>query len=153
LRPYSGWEKFRQRIEAALRAYEEVDKPAGIRHIALRYINRIAIRSAKVHLGQYLTIAPQLPDTIPVTIAGFLWRLETAYNDGPTRLLLTAASAPSPAPDEVAFLLDIEVRSEWTEQLLPVRAALTQIEELRQRAHSAFEAIITDRTREVFDAK
>ena len=153
LRPYSVWESFRQRIESGLRAYEEVDKPAGIRQIALRYINRIAIRSPKVHLGEYLTVAPHLPDSIPVTIAGFLWRLETVYNDRPMRLLLTAASAPSTGPDEVAFLLDIEVRSEWTEPMLPVSAAPGQVDELHQRAQSAFEAFITDRTREVFHAQ
>jgi uncharacterized protein (TIGR04255 family) len=152
LRPYSGWERFRPRIEAALRAYEEVDKPKGIRHIALRYINRVNIRSPKVCVGDYLTLVPQLPKAVPATISGFLSRLEGVFADRPFRLILNVATLPPENQEETAFLLDIEVRQEWTEETLPLSKAISHIDELRDRERSAFEAFITDRAREVFNA-
>jgi uncharacterized protein (TIGR04255 family) len=153
LRPYSGWEEFRRRIEKALQAYEAVEKPAGIRQMALRYINRIDLQTQKLHLSEYFTVTPQLPDSVPAAISGFFCRLETIYQDKPIHLLVMVASAPPRSPGETAFLLDIEVKQEWVQPLLPLSEAMSHIEELRTRERDAFEAFITDRTREVFNAE
>jgi uncharacterized protein (TIGR04255 family) len=153
LRPYSGWDKFRNRIEAGLKVFQQVDHPTGIRHIALRYINKIDLCKKKVKLGDYFLVGPQLPDSVPLNISGFFSRLETVYHDSPVRLLLTVASAPPRSPEEVAFLLDIEVKQEWADQSLAISEAMSHIEELRKRERDAFEAFITDQTREVFNVQ
>ena len=76
VRPYPGWEDFRPRIEEAVRAYANAASPAGVTRMGLRYVNKIEIKSEVLNLGEYLTVAPNLPDGLPLNILTFVTRLE-----------------------------------------------------------------------------
>ncbi|MEH2125546.1 TIGR04255 family protein [Nostoc sp.] len=154
LRPYEGWDEFRQRIDQAFDVYLDVAKPVGVMRIALRYINRIAIPSnQEIELSDYFTIYPQLPkDGVPTTMSAFLTRTELIYKDIPIRLVLNLSDAVSP-PGQAAIVLDLEISQEWVEKPLPLQEALSTLYELRQREGQAFENLITERTRELFYVK
>ncbi|MEA5551577.1 TIGR04255 family protein, partial [Anabaena cylindrica UHCC 0172] len=77
LRPYEGWEHFKQRIDNAFHNYLDVAKPIGVTRIALRYINKIAVVKHEIELSEYFTVYPQLPDGVPTIISGFLTRTES----------------------------------------------------------------------------
>jgi len=151
LPPYRGWEDFRPRIHAALEAYQDIVKPGGIKRIGVRYINRIVIPYDHVNLGRFFATPPQMPDELDVNISNFFLRLETTYVDLPIQLIQTHASAPS-EPGTAAFILDLDVIGEWKDDSLPIEDGLSQVDILRDRERDAFEALITDQAREIFDA-
>ncbi|MFN6528556.1 TIGR04255 family protein [Nostoc sp. ChiSLP03a] len=155
LRPYEGWDEFKQRIDRAFDVYVDVAKPVGVTRIALRYINQIAIpTNLEIELSDYFTIYPQVPaDGIPSRMSAFLTRTELIYEDIPIRLVLNFSDAVSPPgkAGQVVIVLDLEISQEWVEKPLPLEEALSTLYELRQREGQAFESLITDRTRELFD--
>lgn len=153
LRPYKGWDEFRQRINEALKAYQEVAKPVGVRRIALRYINRIVIPTDQsIDLSEYFTISPQMPDGFPDRMTAFLTRVESGYEDLPIKLVLTFSDVIAPA-EQAEFILDLEIFQDWIHKTALLEEVLPHLDELKQRERKAFEDLITDRARELFDAE
>lgn len=151
LRPYTSWENFKNQIDHAIDAYVSIAKPNGVTRIGIRYINRIVIDAEAVELDDYFTSPPDPPAAIPQRLRSFITRMDVAYDDGPYRIVTTFASNEAPE-GKTAFLLDIDVIGEWPTEPLPVGEALAVVEDLRARERIAFEALITDSTRELFDA-
>ena len=157
LRPYqnprepklSGWEEFRPRIETALDAYWKVAQPVGVLRIGIRYINRIVIPQGTVRIEEYLKCGMPDVDGLPDQLTNFMSRVDYTYGDG-VRIVLSQGSIDAP-PDHVGFLLDLDVIWENPEPVDKARA-LTIANDLRDRERAAFEAVITDRARELFDA-
>lgn len=148
LRPYEGWENFRPRIERALKSYFEVSGADRVNRVGVRYINRIVL-PPNVQLGQYFRCGPIVPPGLPPNIAGFLNRAEYLY-DEETRLIVTFASIET-AEKASWLLLDLDVIWEGPVPLA-LDAALAKVDELHEREGTAFESLITDKTREVFNA-
>ena len=157
LRPYqdphqtdSGWGEFQQRIEQALDVYWDEVQPKGVLWVSIRYINKIVIPEEAVEVDNYLNCA--LPDVkgLPDLQNSFLSRAGYVYGDG-VQLVLAQRSIDTPPPNQVEFLLDLDVIWANTE---PVGKdeALAKASDLRNRERDAFEAVITDKARELFDA-
>ena len=157
LRPYqaedsstcTGWEEFRTRIAAALDGYFRVAEPVGVSRIGIRYINKIVVPKKTVRVEHYLRCA--LPDVkgLPDRMNSFVSRVDYAYEDG-VRLVLSQASIEAPST-HVGFLLDLDVIWEHNEPATR-DSALIKVDDLRDRERVAFEAVITDMTRGLFDA-
>ncbi len=150
LRPYSSWEQFREQIQSAVSAYDDVAKPVGIARIGVRYINRIVVDAEVVELSEYFTSPPNPPATLPQNLRSFLVRMDAAYEREPFRLVTTFASNDA-AEGQTAFILDIDVIGEWPDPL-DVGDAMGIIDNLRAKERSGFEALITDKARGLFDA-
>ena len=156
LRPYhnpsrqdnGGWTEFLERIEQALAVYWDVVAPKGILRVGVRYINKIVIPESGVMIEEYLKNAsPEVPG-LPNIVVGFMSRVEYEYEDG-VSLTLSQGSINAPA-NHVAFLLDLDLI--WkVEQSLQRDEALFKTNDLRNRERVAFEALITDKARELFD--
>ena len=157
LRPYqnpayperSGWTEFKPRIVEALDGYWKVAEPNGVYRIGIRYINKIVIPQRTVKVKEYLRCALPEVNGLPDNLAHFVGRIEYIYPDG-VRLVLSQGSIDAP-PDHIGFLLDLDVI--W-EQAKPVEReeALEKVADLRTREREAFETVITDNARELFDA-
>lgn len=157
LRPYqdplhpeeSGWDEFRPRIERALGAYWKVMQPRGVNRVGIRYVNKIVIPKRLVRVESYLKSA--LPDVsgLPDRLASFMSRVEYHYGDG-VRLVLSQGATDAPR-GHVGFLLDLDVIWETTESV-GQDEAVEKANDLRTRERDAFEAVVTDRARELFDA-
>ncbi len=157
LRPYqdpvcpasSGWDEFKLRISAALDAYWKVAEPDGVCRIGIRYINKIVVPQERIRVEEYLVCALPEVSELPDNLSNFVSRVEYLYQDS-VRLVLSQGliSVPS-AP--TSLLLDLDVIWENTE---PVDrdVALEKAYDLRARERVAFEAVITDKAREIFDA-
>ena len=157
LRPYhspdltesSGWVEFRERIANALEAYWEIAKPEGIVHIGMRYVNKIIIPCDQVDVEDYLLYAMQDVPGLPILVRNFFNRVERDYGDG-SRLVLTQSTSDAPE-DSVGFLLDLDVI--WdSPNSISEKTAMDLVEDLRNREREAFEAVISDLARELFDA-
>lgn len=157
LRPYqkpeapeeSGWDEFRPRITKALAEYWDVADPAGVRRISVRYINRIVIPEPVVRIEDYLRCAPPSIDGLPDHVNSYMSRTDYQHGDG-TRLVLAQGTIFQPS-GEIGFLLDIDVHWETT-AVATMAQALAKTEALRDIERDAFETVITDSARKLFDA-
>ncbi len=157
LRPYQnpdkpacgGWEEFSCRIRQALGMYYEVVEPTGVSGIGIRYINKILIPEGTVKVEDYLKCALSEVDELPDLVRNFMSHVDYLYEDG-VRLLVS--QGPSNAPSgHVCFLLSLDVIWKGIEPVAQDKA-LEIVEILRGREREAFEAVITDKTRELFNA-
>ena len=157
MRPYqsplcsdkSGWDEFLTRIQRALHAYWNVVDPKGVNKVGIRYINKIVIPRETVRVEEYLKCALPDVDGLPDWLSNFMSRVEYFYEDG-VRLVLSQGTTNAPGA-HVGFLLDLDVIWETTEPVV-LEKALVIAGDLRAREREAFETVITDKARELFDA-
>ena len=146
---YPGWKDFRPRVEHAVDAYRELDPECRVSRISLRYVNRIIIPGVALDLTQWFTSSPTLPDGVTQSMNALMSRVETTYEDG-ARLAITLATIHHDNPNESAFLLDLDLS--WTPDTpVPLSDRVYAIvDSLHDRESTAFEAMITDATRGLF---
>jgi uncharacterized protein (TIGR04255 family) len=148
LRPYDDWQQFRPRIETALRSYSQVAQPIGISRVGVRYINKIVFPGKEIDIGIYFQYGlPSVPG-LPSKSAGFFSRVERVYDDE-VKLLLTQATVDAPE-GQSAFLADLDVIWESGEER-DLDRIMEIVDDLHAREGEAFEAIITDAARELFN--
>ncbi|MEU2703734.1 TIGR04255 family protein [Micromonospora aurantiaca (nom. illeg.)] len=150
LAPYEGWESLQARATDALQHYCELVHPEHISSIGLRYVNRIKLPESTITFDDYFTVAQVLPASgFPATLSSFFDRMELRYEEIPASIAFTWASVNSDEPDTAAFVLDLDLR--WRGKT-PFENAESNLKELRERERAAFESLITDKLREIFDA-
>ena len=149
LRPYDKWELFRVRVSDALAAYFDTAKPIGVARVGVRYVNRLSIPAASVNPTAYIRFSLPSPEGIPNKTSAFISRTEYLYDDN-VKLVLHIASLDAP-PKECAFLLDLDVIQAFPEPV-DIGTTLRVVNDLHDRENKAFEALITDKSREQFDA-
>jgi uncharacterized protein (TIGR04255 family) len=157
-RPYPGWETFSDQIQEATEAISGVlTSEPTVTRVGLRYINKVEIPENPACLPDYFVSPPTTPDAFPETLVGLVARFESFYNeeDRDVRLLYTFASTPTPDESTTSFVLDFDVIEVWDdEESFPgLRRVVEILPDLKRRLSQAFEATLTDRTREVFDAQ
>ena len=149
LRPYPGWKEFRPRIERVLSEYPEVHADALVSRVGLRYVNRIDIPAGNIEMSQWFTASPGLPPGLEQTMAGLMSKVDTVFDDG-ARMSITLAAVPSADESVASFLLDLDMHMALGEPV-PLDADLRgRIDALHAREGDAFEAMITDETRGLF---
>jgi uncharacterized protein (TIGR04255 family) len=149
LKPYDSWENFKPRIDDALRAYVDVSGAEKVSRIGVRYINKVVLEGTDIDLPKYFLCGPSVPPGLPRRVGGFLNRAEHVFEDG-VKVLVTFASIDA-GENKSAFLLDLDVVWEGAVPL-DTNAALEKVDDLHEREGIAFEALITDETRAIFDA-
>ncbi|MCY4100239.1 MAG: TIGR04255 family protein [Rhodobacteraceae bacterium] len=161
LRPYhdiskyeiGGWEEFEKRITHALKSYIQLTEREQIDWISVRYINKLVIPGKLVPLEEYLKCALLEIDGLPQNYSAFFNRTQYDY-DKNHALILAYASLPSSNPRIKECLLDLDVI--WHHHdTKPIgkKEILKIIRTLHKHAGNAFEAIITDKARELFNAE
>jgi len=90
LPPYPGWQAFKAELERRWPDFMETVTPHVISRIGLRYINRIARRSADESPNSWLRSNDYIAETALRSGPGFLGRTECRI-DGQNRLLVTIA--------------------------------------------------------------
>lgn len=155
LRPYRKWEEFKSRIEETLSKYCNTFPCDGIQQITIRYINRIELEfeaGAKLNLSQFFLARPITPPGISARITRFFDRTELIYDDEPIKLIVIFADTDSKFGG-ATFLLDLELIWEFGDDPIRVDQAMGKVEHLRNRERDIFESMITEKLREIFDAK
>ena len=145
----SGWPEFAHRIKNALSAYWNLVNPDGVFQVGIRYINEILIPEEEVEIDDYVKDALPRGEGIPDTVNGFGCRIEYIYDDV-VRLALSQATL-KPPPGHVKILLDLDVV--WkSDELISQDESVAKAKDLRDRERTAFEAFITNKSRDLFDA-
>ncbi len=156
LRPYhdpnredgGGWQEFKARINEALGAYWNVVRPEGVIRVGVRYINKIVLPQSAAKVESYLNCALPVVAGFPSRLSNYMSRVEYVYDDE-VRLVLSQGTTRDPQ-DPMRLLLDLDVI--WqSSDIVTLQSALEKAEMLRMREQAAFEAAITDSSRELFD--
>lgn len=150
LAPYTSWDEFGRQVSEALDPYISLAKPKAINRLGVRYINKIELGPGPVELGDYCTIAVDVPEEQGFRLGSFFVRTEARFHDGPIRMIRTFASAPS---EQVVLALDIDVIDERRQHLIPTPELMDQIDTLRSIEREVFESSITERLRRTFGVK
>ncbi len=151
LRPYQdppdsdriGWDEFRPRINRALSAYWEVVQPQGVKRVGVRYINKLVVPREVTTAKEYLKCSLPEVDGLPSHLVNLMSRVEYAYPDG-VKLALSQGKV------EGGFILDIDVIRESNDVLVREDTDAL-IDNLRIREREVFEAVITDKARQLFN--
>jgi uncharacterized protein (TIGR04255 family) len=149
LKPYEGWESFKPRIERALDAYRQIASPENVTRIGIRYINRIIVQEKNADPSKFFNYDLSNDPILKAKITSFMKRFEFENSAGDKLLITHAALLPSNA-EHTEFILDIDTI--WDRAPLDFEKAIEKMEHLHEVEGAAFEKIITEEARKLFDA-
>jgi uncharacterized protein (TIGR04255 family) len=154
LAPYNGWEAFRARAQSEWKICKKITGYRKIQRLGVRYINRIDIPNGvedKIKPEIYFRVYPETPnmDVMPA-IAGFTMQLIGTPGPDNCKLVINSGLVPSPLVGHTSVLLDLDLS---LDRDVPQKEGelWDRIEAMRVYKNNAFEACITDSTRELFD--
>ena len=152
LAPYVGWDKFRARAEAHWRTWKRVAGYRKIKRIGVRFINRIDIPAAAgkvVEIRDYLRVYPEA--SAVERMVGYAMQISGILEEDNCRLVINSGLVPSPLVDHASVVLDVDVSREGDP---PQRddEMWALIDRIRLHKNCIFEASVTDKARELFNA-
>jgi len=151
LAPYSSLDDYLPEIERTWRLFLKLALPVQIRHIRLRYINRILLptTAGRVELNDYLKLGPRLADEDRLTLVGFLNQHSAAETgtDNRVNIVLTAQTLEN---DKMPIILDITAFGPGTSEPNDWLSIQTKIQSLRALKNLLFRNTLTDRCLKLF---
>lgn len=147
LAPYESWRPFRDQAKSLWQQYRERVAPAAVTRLAVRYINRIDL-PGPCELKDYFRTVPEVSPALPQNLSGFFMQLRLCLEEQ-VELVINQAPAKSDREGVASVILDLD---------LFLRVSVMQSEEeiwqffetLHAQKNFAFEACLTDRSRELF---
>lgn len=146
---YDRWGPFCQEARELWRLYVQSTRPEQVTRVAVRYINRLELPVPIPDFSAYLRNVPEVSPDLPQGLSGFLLQLKIPQTDLPNGMLvINEGLLRSEDPRRAAVLLDIDVFH--SAELAPdADGVWDALEGLHDRKNQAFEASITERTREL----
>ncbi|MGJ5673714.1 MAG: TIGR04255 family protein [Nostochopsis sp.] len=148
LAPYDCWETFRDEAKRLWSIYQSLTHPEAIARLAVRYINRLDIPLPVGDLKDYLRTFPEVSPDLPQGLSGYFMQLQIPQDNLTTMLILNQALVPPPTPEFVSILLDLDL---FAERDIPKDeiGLWGTLEQMHEQKNKAFEACITDHTRDL----
>lgn len=149
LAPYPGWDKFVDRVQ---RDWEWIREKLGVRalsRVGVRFINRIDVPSG-IPPFEFTTIGISLPGLVYQSLNQYSLQTSLIVDDERgISLSVNSGTVLSPVPNHYAILIDLDV---GVAKNVPMRLdSLWQLlSTMRGIKNDAFEALITDRSRDIF---
>ena len=151
LKPYPGWEVFKPQIIKHLDIYKKLIPPAGFKRIGLRYIDKIEIPliNNSIAIEDYFKLAPSYPPGLGAHYDSVSIRMEFPYEGGRDKLIVALTSATPEKEGFGAFILDMDYFISSNDKIDIVEQEW--IENAHANIESAFESIIADKCRSIFE--
>ena len=149
LKPYPSWQRFRPRIEHALRTLTETVDAKGIYGMSLRYINLIQAPGLDADPERYFEFLPRFGAGFPGRADSFMAGAEFPFFEGQDAYRIEVSDGIPSMPESTAFLLNIEYFLAEPESV-PINAAMDWLDRAHRKTVDLFEASITDTARELF---
>lgn len=150
--PYSTWENFIQEAEAAWLKYKSVVMPQRVQSIGARFVNLIPLPEHSIDIRDYLRISVDIPAALPQGVRNLFTQVDIPIEKyDATCTITTSIADPDPERPGGALLLDIDARSSVEIDTSGDKFDETihgKLDALRMVKNLAFEACITDATRE-----
>lgn len=150
LAPYRGWDLFMARMQRDWGIYKDTFGPKRLSRLGIRTINRIDTKSTPAIESDYLTVHTSPPKIDGLAGETFTSQMTVKLPDNNHQATIITSLVNSPIPDNVSFLLDIDVFSTVD---IPMRDdnLWARLSEMHQLKNLVFEASITDKARERFN--
>lgn len=151
LKPYSRWDDFSSEAKELWERYVKIVKPANIRRIGLRYLNRIEIPLPIGDTSEWCLLFPDLPRKIPQKIADFFLRFTVPLENAPAAgASVTLTFEPPQKSATLALILDIDAFQAF--EMLPpdTEEIWKRLAMLRGLKNDIFDASLTDKTKAMF---
>jgi uncharacterized protein (TIGR04255 family) len=153
LAPYPGWEQFINRFRDDLQRTSGLIKKRPLTRIGVRFINRIDVPVGQHGLFDHATyinggLSPLPFDHGP--FGGMAYSVSSTIEHEKFGFVLNVAKIVSPLVGRAGLLVDIEVANQVNLPSQPVDI-WAQVDEIRAWKNRIFEALITDRARELFE--
>ena len=149
LKPYKDYPSFRKFIRETMDVYSKVAKPAGLRHIGLRYINRIEMGQNQ-SLEEVFHIGFSIPEIFQTFPDPYLLRMEFAYCEQRDKLIVILATSDRPQEDSPkAVMLDFEYILAKPDEIND--KLLEWMDEAHEKIEDAFHACLTESTLDAFE--
>lgn len=148
LKPYRDYHSFRTFIQETMDVYFRVAKPEGLRHIGLRYINRIEMMPGQP-LEEVFHIGFKMPEIFQTFPDPYLLRTEFTYREGRDRLVVIFATASSQEDSPTAVTLDFDyilVKPDEINDKL-----LEWMDEAHEKIEDVFHACLTESILDSFE--
>lgn len=147
LAPYNGWHEFKPYILESLRCLHESLPSVQPSQLVLCYINRFEFAATQINLTEWFALYPASPN-IGRQKGPFLLRHDF-FCTGEDVLRATTGLAYLPSSAGIAVLLDLEYHT--PEFAWDLRMVDSILERAQGSVYEAFEACITDKTRELLE--
>ena len=150
LAPYSAWVDFVGEARRLWAVYKRVAHPDAVELLGLTYVNRLSIPDG-IDMSHYLNAYPVIPKSLPQQVSSFSSAFQVGAPDGINQLHVSQTLGP-PSDGSVFMILNVQA-------FRPIDRPLDDLsddeiwgifEQLHTAKNQAFEACITDRTREAF---
>ena len=147
MKPYQTWELLRDEARTLWEYYRQIAEPLAVTRTALRYINRLELPLA-VDCDHYLTVAPQVPPSLPQVVEGFLSRVVVPFDSGIQVVITQALEPANPITKTTPVILDIDVSLEKSFSIGD-EGYWETLEQLRRLKNDAFFGSVTNKTLEL----
>lgn len=151
LRPYSNWETFSAEAKELWQGYVAVARPASVRRVALRYLNRIALPLPLRDLREYCLLFPDLPTALPQGISEFFLRVALPVAETPCLSTVTLTFEPAmPGATALNLIFDNEAAYFPGSLNVDTEAIWSKLAQLRDLKNRVFDASLTEKTKALF---
>lgn len=149
LQPYTTWENFFPFIEKGFKVYYQTAQPKALKHIGIRYINRITIPSAQIDLANYFRFRPLIPQDLPQEIDSLFMNVGIPHEDSKDILRIQVGTLNPETLDTISLILEIGYVF-----AKPGEIAFQDVPDRMKAAHNhiehAFESCLTDELKLMF---
>ncbi len=151
LASYTSWsDEFFPRIKKAFSAYKKITNLEFVKRIGIRYINELKIAEENADPNDFFTLRDPTDDIVKGKLTHITKRLEF-LTDEKYKIVITFAANPAVQSKETAFLLDIDVI--WDADIVSgEKNIIGMVDKLHTVEGQTFEALVTDKARELFNA-
>lgn len=154
LAPYGGWDSLRSDAWDAWHLLKKISGFRTLTRYGVRYINRLDLAysdNGTIPFEDYLTLHIALPDNF-YDLTAYQMNFRFNMHDLRASGTVTSRVAEGIILDHGSFYLDIDVASQFE---LPQKAdeLFDLLDRVRIRKNELFEGFITDKAREIFNAK
>ncbi len=149
---WPGWDSIKSEAKEFWNLYSEAISLGSVERIALRYINKIVIKGSPgtgINLDDYLTAAPQIPQSLPQTLSNYFTRVEFEFPEVNGWGIISIAPNPDTLPNSIIITLDIEVYQK--DSIPPENDRIwSSLNQFRNAKNNIFKASLTDKALELF---
>lgn len=151
LAPYCGWEELANRADDEWDRWAKIIGDRPFERLGIRFINRIDVPTkgdGKFDIGSFVKFEPTRPPSLVGTARGFSCTVAGVAIDD-YLVNVTATLVPSPLIDHAGILLDIDIGAEKLASFTDLKG---KREQARAIKNTIFEELITDASRQLFNA-
>jgi len=154
LSPYGEWQDLRNEAHRLWTIFHAVVRPQTVKRIAVRYINEIKLPLPMDDFGDYLVCPPNVPESLPQTVSGFLHRVISPDDSNNCVAAITQAVEGAPVSQNgqmfVNLILDIDVFRTVTLDCGNFGEIWGVLDVLRDQKNKVFFGYLTEKTVEMF---